>query len=145
MQENTTFRETGCFRVSVLWWGEGDINFVGSKWWTVALSKEPNRVSISLPLLHLRTERDPVSETSCFLLFRIPDDGQSNRMCLLLQMSVFKQTQSLLWSPQLPLLVPSYEVSRVHFQIVHLTLNQKIETYGPCLGWTSKLCLNYES
>jgi hypothetical protein len=27
--------------------------------------------------LHLRMERDPVSETLCFLVFRIPDDGQS--------------------------------------------------------------------
>jgi hypothetical protein len=25
----------------------------------------------------LRTERDPVSQTLCFLVFRIPDDGQS--------------------------------------------------------------------
>jgi hypothetical protein len=27
--------------------------------------------------LHLRTQTDPVSETSCFLDFRIPDDGES--------------------------------------------------------------------
>jgi hypothetical protein len=26
---------------------------------------------------HLRTEPDPVSETLCFLVSRIPDDGQS--------------------------------------------------------------------
>jgi hypothetical protein len=26
---------------------------------------------------HLRTETDPVSETFCFLVSRIPDDGQS--------------------------------------------------------------------
>jgi hypothetical protein len=33
----------------------------------------PNRVGVSPP--HLRMETDPVSET--FLVFRIPDDGQS--------------------------------------------------------------------
>jgi hypothetical protein len=34
--------------------------------------------SRSLPPPHLRTETDPVSETLCFLVFRIPDDGQSS-------------------------------------------------------------------
>jgi hypothetical protein len=29
------------------------------------------------PSRHLRTETDPVSETPCFLVFRIPEDGQS--------------------------------------------------------------------
>jgi hypothetical protein len=40
------------------------------------LSKGPNRVSVSP---HLRTERDPVSETSCFYLIIIenPDDRRS--------------------------------------------------------------------
>jgi hypothetical protein len=28
------------------------------------------------PLSHPRTETDPVSETSCFLVSRIPDDGK---------------------------------------------------------------------
>jgi hypothetical protein len=37
-------------------------------------SKGPNRVS---PSLHLRMETDPVSETLCFLVFRITDDEQS--------------------------------------------------------------------
>jgi hypothetical protein len=27
--------------------------------------------------IHLRTETDPVSETLCSLVFRIPDDGQN--------------------------------------------------------------------
>jgi hypothetical protein len=30
----------------------------------------------SLYFLYLRTETDPLSETSCFLVFRILDDGQ---------------------------------------------------------------------
>jgi hypothetical protein len=29
------------------------------------------------PSLHLKTKRDPVSKTLCFLVFRIPDDGQN--------------------------------------------------------------------
>jgi hypothetical protein len=33
-------------------------------------------------LLHLRTETDPVSETSCFLVFRIQDDGQSTNAAI---------------------------------------------------------------
>jgi hypothetical protein len=41
----------------------------------LALSKGPNRVGVSPP--HLRTETDPVSETMCFLAFRISDDEQS--------------------------------------------------------------------
>jgi hypothetical protein len=37
-------------------------------------SKGSNRVS---PYSHLRTETDLISETLCFLVIRIPDDGQS--------------------------------------------------------------------
>jgi hypothetical protein len=29
---------------------------------------------------HLRTETDPVSEMLCFLVFRIPDNGQSPKL-----------------------------------------------------------------
>jgi hypothetical protein len=44
------------------------------------------------PSLHLKTETDPVSETLCFLVFKIPDDGQSpdaqwfRRILILLQL-----------------------------------------------------------
>jgi hypothetical protein len=38
------------------------------------LSKGPNEY-VSSPI-HLRTETDPVSETLCLLVSRIPDDGQ---------------------------------------------------------------------
>jgi hypothetical protein len=44
-------------------------------WLRLALSKGPNRVCV-FPS-HLRTDTDPVSETLCFLTFRIPDDGQN--------------------------------------------------------------------
>jgi hypothetical protein len=40
----------------------------------VTLSKGPNKVAVSP---HLRTETDPVSETLCFPVFRIPGNGQS--------------------------------------------------------------------
>jgi hypothetical protein len=40
----------------------------------LALSEGPNRVGV-FPL-HLRLETDPVSEMFCFLVSRIPDDGQ---------------------------------------------------------------------
>jgi hypothetical protein len=40
------------------------------------LAKGPKRVS---PLFHVRTETDPVSETLCFLIFSIVDDGQSSQ------------------------------------------------------------------
>jgi hypothetical protein len=41
----------------------------------LAFSMGPNRISVSFP--HLRTETNPVFETLCFLVFRIPDDGHS--------------------------------------------------------------------
>jgi hypothetical protein len=43
----------------------------------LALSKGPNKVGVSSP--HLRTETDTFSETLCFLVSRIPDDGQSKK------------------------------------------------------------------
>jgi hypothetical protein len=46
----------------------------------LALSKVPNRGGIIPPPHHhhhQRTETDPVSETLCFLVSRILDDGQS--------------------------------------------------------------------
>jgi hypothetical protein len=44
----------------------------------ISSSKGPNRVGVfHLPLPHLRTETDPVSETFCFQVSRIPDHGQS--------------------------------------------------------------------
>jgi hypothetical protein len=47
------------------------------QWLRLALSKGPNKAGVSPPPSQLRTERDPVSETMCFLAFRFPDDGQS--------------------------------------------------------------------
>jgi hypothetical protein len=44
----------------------------------LALSKGPNRVGVSLPF-HLRTEADPASETSCYLVildFQTVDEVQ---------------------------------------------------------------------
>jgi hypothetical protein len=41
----------------------------------VSSFKGPNWVHVSRS--HLRTETDPVSETLCFLVFSIPDEGQS--------------------------------------------------------------------
>jgi hypothetical protein len=38
-------------------------------------SFEGTQQSRFLPL-HVKTEADPVSETLCFVVFRIPDDGQ---------------------------------------------------------------------
>jgi hypothetical protein len=46
-------------------------------WTGLPLSKGPNWVGIFPPPPHLRMETDPVSETLCFLVSRIPDDGQS--------------------------------------------------------------------
>jgi hypothetical protein len=41
--------------------------------------------------IHLRTETDPVSETLCFLDFRVPDDGQSpNNECYTPQSEPFR-------------------------------------------------------
>jgi hypothetical protein len=45
------------------------------QWLWLALSRGPKWADVLLP--HLRTETDPVSETSCFLVSRIPDEGQS--------------------------------------------------------------------
>jgi hypothetical protein len=53
------------------------VNLTGVvQWLRLALSKGPNWVWV-FSLLHTRTETDPVSETSCFLFSRIPDDGKS--------------------------------------------------------------------
>jgi hypothetical protein len=45
--------------------------------WRLDLSKGPNWIDVFPP--HLRTETDPVFETLCFLVSRIPDDGQSSK------------------------------------------------------------------
>jgi hypothetical protein len=78
--ENTTIRKLDPFPSS----GEGTetptllgpLERANLNHWTkldIALSKGPNTVSVSLR--HLRTEKDPVSESLCLLVFRIPDDG----------------------------------------------------------------------
>jgi hypothetical protein len=59
-----------CPSSSILETRKHNVSETGSR---LALSKEPKRVGISTP--HLRTETDPVSETFCFLVSRIPDDG----------------------------------------------------------------------
>jgi hypothetical protein len=65
-QKNTTFRKPDLFPSS----GEGG----GEDTYSVGPLRE--RLSrCLLPHLHLRTETDPVSETSCF--FGIQDDGKS--------------------------------------------------------------------
>jgi hypothetical protein len=63
----------------------------------LVLSKRPNEVGVFSPV-HLRTETDPVSETSRFLFSRIWDDGKSPKtqqfylsfgvMLLLLMMTI---------------------------------------------------------
>jgi hypothetical protein len=45
------------------------------EWLRLALSDGPNWVGLFCPI-HLRTETDPVSETSYFLFSRIMDDGK---------------------------------------------------------------------
>jgi hypothetical protein len=90
--------------VSVLGWGDGGSYCVGllrksclSHWtWTrrLALSKGPNRVSSSH---HLRTETDPVSETLCFLVFRIAVievQKPSNSECHLLVYTALQSCES---------------------------------------------------
>jgi hypothetical protein len=71
--KNTTFRNLDVFPFS----GEGEtVCCVSQKEQRlrVALSNESNGIVISLPP-HLRTETDPDSETLCFLVFRLPEDG----------------------------------------------------------------------
>jgi hypothetical protein len=46
-----------------------------SQWLRLTLSTGSNWVRIFPP--HLRNETDPISEALCFLVSRIPDDGQS--------------------------------------------------------------------
>jgi hypothetical protein len=67
--------ETGS--VSILSWrGKEDTYSVGSfrKWLRLGLSIWPNGIGVFPP--HLRMETDSFSETSCFLVSRIPDDGK---------------------------------------------------------------------
>jgi hypothetical protein len=46
---------------------------MGVQWLRLALSKGPNRVGVSL---HLRTETDPISETSCFFSSNYLESGR---------------------------------------------------------------------
>jgi hypothetical protein len=43
--------------------------------WKLALSEGPNKVDVSLPSLE-DGKHIQFSETLCFIIFRIPDDGQ---------------------------------------------------------------------
>jgi hypothetical protein len=51
------------------------LELISTQWLRLALSKGPNWVGVFLS--HLKTETDPVSETSCPLLPKIPEDGKS--------------------------------------------------------------------
>jgi hypothetical protein len=46
-----------------------------------ALFKGPNRLGVFPP--HLRTEINQVSEKLCFIVFRMPDDGQTETPVIL--------------------------------------------------------------
>jgi hypothetical protein len=70
--ENTTFLKLDLFLSSGEW---GRHLLCWDHWLRLALSKGPNRVGVSPP--HLRTETNAISETLCFLVSRIPDDGRS--------------------------------------------------------------------
>jgi hypothetical protein len=47
------------------------------QWLRLAFSKGPNKLRVFPP--HMRTETEPVSETSCSLVFRIRDGGQGQK------------------------------------------------------------------
>jgi hypothetical protein len=58
-------------------WLNSCVNLTGIvQWLRLALSEGPNWVGV-FPPSHMRTKTDPVSETSCFLFSRIPNDGES--------------------------------------------------------------------
>jgi hypothetical protein len=62
------------------WWSRD----VSALWLPMKRQQNINIVRFSeiigLPSPHLRTETDPVSETSCFLVSRIPDNGKSPKI-----------------------------------------------------------------
>jgi hypothetical protein len=64
-------------------------NYVGDQTSLLALSKGPNTVGVSLPL-HLRTEADPVSETSCYRV--ILDFRTMNKVQKLINSQVYRST-----------------------------------------------------
>jgi hypothetical protein len=67
------------FSCYLLRWLNSCVNLTGVvQWFRLALSKGPNWVYV-FPPPHLRTETDPVSETSCFLFSTIPDDGKNSQ------------------------------------------------------------------
>jgi hypothetical protein len=70
--ENTTFRKLDLFPSSDDGGGKTPTQLGPLR---LALSKGPNWVGVFSS--HLRTETDPVFETLCFLVSRIPDDGKS--------------------------------------------------------------------
>jgi hypothetical protein len=75
--ETDPVSETSCCLVSgISDDGQSPLNRANlNQWSRLAISKGPNRVGVSPP--HLRAETDSVSETSCFPVSRISDDGQS--------------------------------------------------------------------
>jgi hypothetical protein len=82
--KNTTFRKLGMFSSSDEDGDEGPLERANLNHWA-----QPSRCL--LPHLHLRTETDPVSETSCFLEYRTMEKVQKisvNSVCI----TVFTRT-----------------------------------------------------
>jgi hypothetical protein len=52
------------------------------EWKTLDLLVPSERANISLWKTHLRKETDPFPETSCFQIFRLPDDAESTKVFL---------------------------------------------------------------
>jgi hypothetical protein len=70
--KNTTFRKLDLFPSSDI---GRDIPTLSDQWLSLDLSKGPNNVGVAL--CSREDEKDAISEVLCFLIFRIPDDGQS--------------------------------------------------------------------
>jgi hypothetical protein len=95
----------------LFWVLQKELTSITGSSWRFALSKGPNGVSPP----HVRTETDPVSETLCFIGFRILDDGQSPKTQ---QFWVLYTTVRTLYNPIVGLMYlpyrPSATVSTTH-------------------------------
>jgi hypothetical protein len=61
------------------------------------------------PSPHLRTDTDPVSETLCFLVFRVPDDEQSPETLYFSTVLLFNRQQSQLGETSMAKMLPLHE------------------------------------
>jgi hypothetical protein len=105
----------------------------GPNWGCSAKKKRKERrgpIECLLPPFHPRTETDPVSETSCFLVSRIPDEGKVQK----------KNSNSVLYTIVGTLQNP-HNTARSHYSVSYVNLHNTRLCLVRCLRDTKENCL----